>query len=115
SLTISPIRDARGVIIGASKIARDVTERVKLRAEARESLENSEKINDVGAVLASTLDRDTIVQQVTDTATSLTRAEFGAFFYNVRDSKSGDSYTLYALSGAPREAFANFPHPRATG
>jgi PAS domain S-box-containing protein len=115
SLTISPIRDARGVIVGASKIARDVTERAKLLAEARESAENTEKISDVGAVLASTLDRDTIVQKVTDTATALTRAEFGAFFYNVRDSKSGDSYMLYALSGAPREAFAKFPHPRATG
>ena len=115
SLTISPIRDARGVIVGASKIARDVTERVKLRADARESAENTEKIGDVGAVLASTLDRDTIVQKVTDTATGLTRAEFGAFFYNVHDSKSGDSYMLYALSGAPREAFASFPHPRATG
>lgn len=29
SLTISPIRDARGVIVGASKIARDITERRK--------------------------------------------------------------------------------------
>jgi len=79
SLTISPIFDARGVIVGASKIARDVTERVKMRAEALESAENSEKIGDVGAVLASTLDRDTIIQKVTDTAIALTRAEFGAF------------------------------------
>lgn len=29
SLTVSPIRDSRGVIIGASKIARDITERVE--------------------------------------------------------------------------------------
>ena len=33
SLTISPIRDATGVVIGASKVARDVTERVR-QAEA---------------------------------------------------------------------------------
>jgi signal transduction histidine kinase/CheY-like chemotaxis protein len=44
----------------------------------------------------------------------LTRAEFGAFFYNVSDPETGDSYMLYTLSGAPREAFAQFPHPRAT-
>ena len=33
SLTVSPVRDARGVIVGASKIARDVTERRRLEAE----------------------------------------------------------------------------------
>jgi PAS domain S-box-containing protein len=31
SLTVSPIRDDRGVIIGASKVARDISERVRLR------------------------------------------------------------------------------------
>jgi PAS domain S-box-containing protein len=33
SLTISPIRDADGVVIGASKIARDITERKQAEAE----------------------------------------------------------------------------------
>jgi PAS domain S-box-containing protein len=37
SLTVSPIRDEGGEIIGASKIARDVTERVRLQMEAREA------------------------------------------------------------------------------
>jgi len=36
SLTISPVRDAQGVIIGASKIARDISDRK--RAELRQSL-----------------------------------------------------------------------------
>src|SRR5689334_6163013 len=34
SLTVSPIRDEAGTIIGASKIARDITERARLEAEA---------------------------------------------------------------------------------
>ena len=51
---------------------------------------------------------------MTDVGTELTHAEFGAFFYNVSDPETGDAYMLYTLSGAPREAFANFPHPRAT-
>ena len=75
---------------------------------------NTEKLGEVGAVVASTLDRETIVQKVTDIATELTHAQFGAFFYNVTDPDSGDAYMLYTLSGAPREAFAKFPHPRAT-
>ncbi|HST08119.1 MAG TPA: GAF domain-containing sensor histidine kinase, partial [Gemmatimonadaceae bacterium] len=62
----------------------------------------------------STLDRTAIIQAVTDAATVATRAEFGAFFYNAIDPKSGESYQLYTLSGAPREAFAQFPNPRAT-
>ena len=114
SLTVSPIRDDNGVIIGASKVARDVSDRVRLENELREHAENTQKLSAVGAVVASTLDRETIVQKVTDTATELTHAEFGAFFYNVRDQHSGDAYMLYALSGAPREAFSSFPHPRAT-
>ena len=114
SLTVSPIRDDNGVIIGASKVARDVSDRVRLENELREHAENTQKLGAVGAVVASTLDRETIVQKVTDTATELTHAEFGAFFYNVRDQHSGDAYMLYALSGAPREAFSSFPHPRAT-
>ncbi len=114
SLTVSPIRDDQGTVIGASKIARDVTERSRLLAQTSEYAANTQKLSEVGALVASTLDRETIVQKVTDTATELTHAEFGAFFYNVRDQDTGDAYMLYALSGAPWEAFAHFPHPRAT-
>ena len=67
----------------------------------------------IGAVLTSGLGMQAIVQTVTDETTQLTGAEFGAFFYNVLN-EAGESYTLYTLSGAPREAFASFPMPRAT-
>jgi PAS domain S-box-containing protein len=42
SLTVSPIRDARGRIIGASKIARDISEHKRLREERRIAAENEE-------------------------------------------------------------------------
>ncbi len=38
SLTVSPVRDRRGRIVGASKVARDVTERKALEEENRELL-----------------------------------------------------------------------------
>ena len=85
SLTVSPIRDENGVIVGASKVARDITERARLLASAREHAANSERLGEVGSVVTSTLDRDVIVQKVTDVATALTHAQFGAFFYNVTD------------------------------
>jgi PAS domain S-box-containing protein len=114
SLSVSPIFDDAGVVIGASKIARDITDRVRLLSAEREQSLISEKLGEVGQTLVGTLDQKTIVQKVTDAATALASAEFGAFFYNVIDRKSGESYTLYTLSGVPKEAFADFPQLRAT-
>lgn len=37
SLTVSPVRDSRGVVVGASKIARDITERKRSEEALRES------------------------------------------------------------------------------
>ncbi len=114
SLTVSPLRDEKGEIIGASKVARDITERTRLLIAVHEHAQDTEKLNEVGAAVVSTLERERIVQKVTDIATELTRAEFGAFFYNTTDPDTGDVYSLFTLSGASREAFATFPQPRAT-
>ena len=114
SLTVSPIRNDQGEIVGASKIARDITERARLLTAAREHATDTEKLAEVGSIVASTLDRESILQKVTDIATDLTHAQFGAFFYNVTHPDSGDAYMLHTLSGASREAFEQFPHPRAT-
>jgi signal transduction histidine kinase/ActR/RegA family two-component response regulator len=86
------------------------------RAEERvgEQARIMQTLNRVGATVASELDRETIVQTVTDAATELTTAAYGAFFYNVIDPKSGDAFMLYTLSGAPKEASEKFPQPRAT-
>ena len=70
-------------------------------------------LNDTGATVARERNLETIVQTVTDAGLELCGAEFGAFFYNVL-SPEGGSYMLYALSGVPRSAFANFPMPRNT-
>lgn len=117
SVTISPLRNASGTVVGASKIARDISplrvaesERVRL---LQENVAITEAINNVGAVIASDLDREKVVQAVTDAGTDLTTAEFGAFFYNVVN-EAGESYTLYTISGVPREAFSKFPMPRNT-
>ncbi|ARP86721.1 response regulator [Bordetella genomosp. 9] len=72
-----------------------------------------EVLNRVGTTIAAELDLNRAVQVVTDAATELTGAAFGAFFYNVLDDR-GESYMLYTLSGVPREAFKGFPMPRNT-
>jgi PAS domain S-box-containing protein len=113
SLTVSPIKDPDGRIIGASKIARDIGERKRAEAQLREQNEVIETVNRVGQSVAAELDLHKLVQTVTDAATEISGAHFGSFFYNVLDEQ-GASYMLYTLSGVPREAFAHFPMPRAT-
>ncbi len=114
SLTVSPIFDDEGTVLGASKIARDVTETRRLREFANQQAALTAQLHRVAELVASSLDRSDIAQHVTDAATELTGAEFGAFFYNVIDQDSRQEYMLYTLSGAPKEAFAAFPPPRAT-
>jgi len=66
-----------------------------------------------GAELTREHDPERVVGRVTDELTAMVGAQFGAFFYNVVDA-SGESYTLYTISGVPREAFSRFPMPRNT-
>ena len=91
----------------------DITDRKRVDEALRASVEIGQTLNQVGQAIAGQLDLDQLVQTVTDAATRLTRAQFGAFFYNVINEK-GESYTLYTISGVPREAFARFPMPRNT-
>ena len=113
SLTISPIKDKEGNIIGASKIARDITREKKDEEVMRQYARSLEIINEVGKKISSRLDYKGILQLVTDAAVETTGAAFGAFFSNKIDA-SGESYMLYTLSGAPREAFDKFGMPRNT-
>ncbi len=82
-------------------------------ADLREEARTLEVLNRTGTALAAELSMERLVQTVTDAAVELTRAQLGAFFYNVVD-ENGEAYTLRSLSGAPREVFANFPMPRNT-
>jgi PAS domain S-box-containing protein len=55
SLTVSPVRDESGRIIGASKVARDITERVRVEQALRESEERAREMAQRQHLLASEL------------------------------------------------------------
>jgi len=87
--------------------------RNQINQALREEARILETLNRVGSAVAAELDLERSVQVVTDAGRELSGAAFGAFFYNVADEK-GEAYTLYTISGVPREAFSSFPMPRKT-
>jgi signal transduction histidine kinase len=84
-----------------------------MTASAPEEQSIVETLNRIAGSLTSRVDVESITQVVTDAATEATGAQFGAFFYNVNDA-AGRRFSLFTLSGAPRAAFEEFGHPRAT-
>lgn len=96
----------------ASQIA---AARVRNEALKREQIlrRESETLNAVARDLTAELDLQNLLQKVTDAGTNLTGAQFGAFFYN-HQNEQGQSYQLFALSGAPYEVFDHFEMPRKT-
>ena len=102
-----------GRVTGMLGVVQDITQRMQTEEALREQTEALRTINELGQLISAELDLHRMVQAVTDAATELTGAHFGSFFYNVLNDE-GASYTLYTLSGVPREAFAHFPMPRAT-
>lgn len=113
STTVSLIRKVEGRPNSVLAIIADISVRKRTEQALQDETRILELLNQSGQSLAETLDLNTLLQTVTDTGRALTGADFGAFFYN-RNEASGDAYLLYTLSGAPREAFERFGHPRAT-
>jgi PAS domain S-box-containing protein len=77
------------------------------------SVSKLDRLAEIARIVSGELDIEKLVQAITDAATELTGAQFGAFFYTVTDD-AGESFMLYAISGVPREAFSKFPMPRNT-
>ena len=90
---ISPLK-------AAQRALRDQKQRLKI-------------LNRVARAVSSDLDLERIVQTVTDVATEVSGAKFGAFYYKMGDNGSA-AYALYALSGASRATFGEFGLPRST-
>ena len=109
----TPLFDSFGNLTGAFNMMVDITDRKKAEAALLKQTERLENLNRIAKTLASDLDLERIVQAATDSATELSGARFGAFFYNLADDK-GEQFVLYTLSGAPREAFSKFGLPRNT-
>jgi signal transduction histidine kinase/CheY-like chemotaxis protein len=92
---------------------RDITAQRSTEQALRDEARALDVLNRAGQLIASTLRLEEVLQAVTDAATEISGASFGAFFYNSKDD-SGDVLQLYTLSGASRASFEGFGHPRPT-
>lgn len=110
---VNPVEDGQGRVVRWFGTNTDVDQVKRAEDALREETRVLELLNGTGTAIASQLDLQALLQTVTDAATKLSGARFGAFFYTAKD-ESGGVFKLYTLSGAPREAFEKFGHPRAT-
>lgn len=109
----TPLRDASGKLVGAVNMLIDISERKQAHKLLEERTRSLEALNRLSKSISTDLDLERIVQTVTDCATEMSGARYGAFFYKVVD-EHGERYLLYTLSGAPREAFDKLGLPRKT-
>ena len=98
SISVSPIRDAKGKIIGASKIARDITEQKKAEKRLRSYANTLETINELCKTISEELNAQKLMQLVIAAAARVTGAASGAFFYN-SISPEGKTQLLYSFLG----------------
>ncbi|MCR5875526.1 PAS domain S-box protein [Phenylobacterium sp. J426] len=108
-----PVRDEAGRIARWYGTCTDIHDLKVARDALQEEREALQILNAVAARVAAEYDLEKLVQTVVDAGVELSGAEFGAFFYNLLNA-DGESYMLYALSGAERSAFEKFPMPRNT-
>ncbi|MFZ3583441.1 HWE histidine kinase domain-containing protein [Loktanella sp. DJP18] len=112
SVTVRSITNSSGE--GMIKVLElnDLSDKANTIASLELEKRTLQTLNRTGKMLAGTFDLEEIVQAVTDAATLLSGAQFGAFFYNV--VREGREIHLYTLSGASFESFAHMPQPRHT-
>jgi PAS domain S-box-containing protein len=98
SLTISPIRDAAGTIVGASTIARDISAQKQAQAEVERRRQEAELLAEIAQNLSASLDLDTVLQRVVAGAQELCGSE--RVFLALREPGSDALVGRYEV-GAP--------------
>jgi PAS domain S-box-containing protein len=94
SLTVSPIRDSAGRIIGASKVARDISQRkradealVVLKDELATQLSDMRRLHEMSVQLSRTVEIQPILEETLRTALAIEGAEMGLLLLS--DTKDG--------------------------
>jgi PAS domain S-box-containing protein len=108
SLTVSPIRDANGTIIGASKIARNISDRKRIETELQELHRRLMTLAVASASILGSPNTDTIASK----AIELAREVFAADGYALWRSDSAGAWRIVRSYGISNE-FAARTIPRS--
>ena len=92
SITISPVRDDTGAIVGASKILRDVTESKRARAALQDSERRLARLQSISTGLISESAQESMFAQILDAAIELMSADASSIQMLAPD---GESLTLF--------------------
>ena len=109
----NPVRNRAGQLQRWFGTSTDVDQVKRAQEALRDETTILELLNRTGSALASTRDLQPLLQEVTDAATRISGARFGAFFYH-STGPDGSALMLHTLSSGAPPAFARFGQPRAT-
>jgi PAS domain S-box-containing protein len=107
----NPMRDARGQLLRWFGTATDVDQVKRVQEQLRDETTILELLNSTGTALVQHRELHALLQEVTDAATRISGARFGAFFYH-GSGADGGRQAMHTLSGAPPADFQGLPHPQ---
>ncbi len=107
SLTISPMRNKQGQIIGASKIARDISDKIQREQPIQFHAQKLETVHTIGKVISEKMDTPSIIQTVIDSTTHIAGADVGLCFYRVSDDQ-GLTKLSVAVATQDEESKGNY-------
>jgi PAS domain S-box-containing protein len=100
SLTISPIRNRDGQVVGASKVARDITEKKRADASLRKQTERLRLLWEAASVLLTTGEPDAMMRELFGRIAP----HFGLdTYFNFMVNEAGDALLLESCLGIPDE------------
>jgi PAS domain S-box-containing protein len=108
----NPVHRADGSVLRWFGTCTDVDQVKRAQEALRDETAVLELLNRTGAALASQRDLNPLLQDVTDAATSISGARFGAFFYHTTNGAS-ETMAPHTLSTGAADAFAHFAEQRA--
>lgn len=106
-IIVSPVIDSKGTIIGATKVARDITGRLQTEEVLKQSAISMGILHSISKLISEKENIQSLIQQITDAATKITHADFGAFFYNPEE-EDALACKRFTLSGISEEKFEEF-------
>jgi len=103
SLTISPMRNKAAQIIGASKIARDISDKIQREQTIQFHAKRLETLHAIGKIITEKLDTPSLIQTVISSTTHLAAADVGICFYRVSDEQGQSRLSVAAMTLAGGE------------